>query len=123
MPTEAEHYLRLLRHVGELAAQITSALRALPSAPATPEPPHSPTADLLEFAWGIIANAGGGNWDRETDEWRESAVRFRERWFVLIGTARMDPAPEAHICNKCKKPYVPGTLCFPVPDATPETKE
>ena len=37
--------------------------------------------DLLATAWAIIANAGGGNWDRETREWREVAVRWRDRYF------------------------------------------
>lgn len=45
--------------------------------------------ELLEFAWVVIANAGGGDWDRASDEWREAAVRFRERWHVLIGVAPM----------------------------------
>lgn len=32
----------------------------------------------IETAWGIIANAGGGNWDKETPEWNEAAMRWRE---------------------------------------------
>ena len=34
----------------------------------------------LEQAWVVIANAGGGNWDKETKEWREAAIRFREAY-------------------------------------------
>jgi hypothetical protein len=36
--------------------------------------------DLLEAAWGIIANAG---WDgsAKTPGWQEAAIRWRERYF------------------------------------------
>lgn len=40
--------------------------------------------DLLEEAWGIIANVGGGNWDKETPEWQEATKRFRERYFKTL---------------------------------------
>lgn len=40
--------------------------------------------DLLEEAWGIIANAGGGNWDKETSEWQEASKRFREKYFKVL---------------------------------------
>ena len=31
-------------------------------------------------AWGIIANAFGGNWNLASPEWREAAERWRDRW-------------------------------------------
>jgi hypothetical protein len=34
--------------------------------------------DAVETAMGIIANAGGGHWERETAEWREAAERWRD---------------------------------------------
>lgn len=34
--------------------------------------------DLLETAWGVIANAGGGNWTLETAEWQQAAKRWRD---------------------------------------------
>ena len=40
--------------------------------------------ELLQLAWGIIANAGGGDWTRETPEWREAAVRWREGYHAMI---------------------------------------
>ncbi len=36
--------------------------------------------ELAELAWGVIANASGGNWDRQSQEWQEAAIRWRERW-------------------------------------------
>jgi hypothetical protein len=36
--------------------------------------------DLLEAAWGIIANASQGAWIRETEEWRQAAIRWRDTY-------------------------------------------
>lgn len=37
-------------------------------------------AELLEQAWGVIANAGGGDWQKETAPWRVAATRWRDRY-------------------------------------------
>ena len=34
-------------------------------------------ADLLEAAWGVIANAGGGDWKTQTPAWQEAAKDWR----------------------------------------------
>lgn len=39
-----------------------------------------PDNNMLEAAWGIIANAGGGNWNRETPEWRVAASNWRDAY-------------------------------------------
>jgi hypothetical protein len=53
-----------------------------------PEPPAQTPApvslDDLETAWGIIANAYGGDWDSAPEEWRAAAMRFRARWHELL---------------------------------------
>ena len=36
--------------------------------------------DLLELAWGLIANANGGDWDRATPTWHSAAIRWRDRY-------------------------------------------
>ena len=42
--------------------------------------------EALELAWGLIANAGGGDWSNETPEWQEAAERWRdEYWHPLLG--------------------------------------
>jgi len=33
---------------------------------------------LLEMAWVIIANAGGGNWKKESKDWQEAAAKWRD---------------------------------------------
>ena len=39
--------------------------------------------ELLELAWGLIANAGGGDWDTQSEEWRGAAARWRDEWSAL----------------------------------------
>jgi hypothetical protein len=54
--------------------------------------------DMLEAAWGIIANAGGGNWDLETPEWREAAVKWREQYHAaLSGVPAVGESPLANL--------------------------
>jgi hypothetical protein len=38
-------------------------------------------SNVIETAWALIANAGGGNWDLEADDWREAAGYWRDRLF------------------------------------------
>lgn len=38
----------------------------------------------LDLAWGLVANAGGGNWDRESLEWKEAAERWRDEFWGEI---------------------------------------
>lgn len=41
----------------------------------------------MELAWGIIANAYGGDWENATPEWKEAAERWRdEHWHPFIAT-------------------------------------
>ena len=43
-----------------------------------------PLIEMIEAAWGVIANAGGGDWTKETPEWQEAAADFRERYHNLL---------------------------------------
>lgn len=45
--------------------------------------------EMLDLAWGIIANASGGDWDLQSPEWREAAERWRDRYH----TPTMHDAP------------------------------
>ena len=51
--------------------------------------------NLIEAAWGIIANAGGGNWHLETDAWQRAARGWRERYHAMLGNNCEVPTPEA----------------------------
>jgi hypothetical protein len=51
--------------------------------------------DALEAAWGIIANAGGGDWTKEAPEWQEAAARWRDTVMpALAARLRADTATE-----------------------------
>lgn len=42
-------------------------------------------SNAVEEAWGIIANAGGGNWETQTDEWVGAAEKWRDSY---VGTGK-----------------------------------
>jgi hypothetical protein len=54
-----------------------------------------PEASMLEAAWGIIANAGGGNWDTQTPEWQEAAKKWREAYHRTTGVGATDNPEES----------------------------
>lgn len=42
--------------------------------------------DLAEAAWGLVANAWGGDWDLASEKsgWKAAAERWRERYHTLV---------------------------------------
>ena len=40
--------------------------------------------DMLESAWGIIANAGNGNWEIESKTWQEAAEKWRDNYHSIL---------------------------------------
>jgi len=44
----------------------------------------TPLEDQLEMAWGIISNAGGGDWTKESKEWQDAAARWRDTYHQLL---------------------------------------
>lgn len=54
--------------------------------------PPTDTALGMELAWGLIANAYGGNWASATDEWRQAAERWRdEHWHPSLRSESSEP--------------------------------
>ena len=39
--------------------------------------------DAAEMLWICLANASGGNWSKQTDEWQDAAERWRDNYFVV----------------------------------------
>lgn len=73
------------------------ALRAAHAALSPPELTSTwPLSNMLESAWGIIANAGHGNWETQSPEWQLAAVRWRESYHQLVtsGAVGDDPVLE-----------------------------
>lgn len=56
------------------------------------QPPFTPKGkldqvkalELLEAAWGVIANVGGGNWLGQSEEWQNAAGRWRYSYHGVI---------------------------------------
>lgn len=65
-----------------------ASLPAAARAAATPDPPTSD--EFTEAAWGLIANAYGGNWSEAPDEWHGAAARWRDEY--VAGAVAAPPA-------------------------------
>ena len=65
--TEKQQVQMLLAHGQRLEAQVAALMTG------------------MEIAWGVIANAEGGNWKRGSQEWRGAAERWRdEHWHPAV---------------------------------------
>lgn len=49
---------------------------------------EDPVLDLLDYAWTILANAGGGDWNKETPEWQIAIKQWRSRYFAFLTEMR-----------------------------------
>jgi len=45
--------------------------------------------ELIEMAWGIIANAHQGMWENANDEWQEAARGWRDRYHAQLAIGRI----------------------------------
>lgn len=47
--------------------------------------------EAIELAWGVIANAHGGDWDKASPEWKEAAENWRDKYVAdIIGEKEND---------------------------------
>jgi hypothetical protein len=87
----------------KLVAEV-AALRA-----AGDPPPHAETgkpqtmADAAEMLWVVLANVSGGDWTKQSEEWREAAARWRDNYFAVVkaGRAAGDAGGWQH-CRSCR---------------------
>lgn len=54
---------------------------------------YTAAVDAIETAWGIIANAFGGNWDLASPEWRQAAERWRDLYITRRSAASAEAPP------------------------------
>lgn len=64
----------------------------------------------LEIAWGIIANAGGGDWTKETPKWQEAAAKWRDEQLPLMYAPERASDPTLLNAAKAALPLV-GHIC------------
>lgn len=47
--------------------------------------------DLLEEAWGLIANSYDGDWPTAPRDWHAAAVRWRDKYHKTLTTVTLPP--------------------------------
>jgi len=47
-------------------------------------PNNSDLADAAEMLWVCLANVSGGDWEKQTPEWREAAEKWRDNYYRAI---------------------------------------
>jgi hypothetical protein len=48
--------------------------------------------DAAEMLWTVVANAGGGDWDKESKDWQEAAARWRDNYFAVLERIKSAPS-------------------------------
>ena len=59
------------------------------------DPAEDEKDHLLYWAWTIIANAGEGDWTKESTGWQKAARDWRDRWHRVLDARRVPDAPPA----------------------------
>lgn len=79
------------------------------SSPATPqlkgpgvpyESPNQKMSDAAEMLWVMLANVSGGDWTKQTPEWRDAAARWRDNYFAALKGAASPATPGLELVNK-----------------------
>ena len=51
--------------------------------------------EFAEWGWTVIANAGGGDWSKETAGWQEAAAKYRDDFHEVIRNLLPHQSPAA----------------------------
>ena len=66
--------------IGELSGSVVTTIGHAEQVREAYDSHVKPELEGIMDAWGIIANAYGGNWDEASDEWRGAAERWRDTY-------------------------------------------
>jgi 6,7-dimethyl-8-ribityllumazine synthase len=72
----------------------------------------------MELAWGVIASAAGGAWDREGPQWADAAARWRDEHWHKALDRNLVPADDAR--DRAEQRFAAST---PPPEGTRPTTE
>lgn len=50
----------------------------------------NPLGDAVKAAWGLIANASGGDWSKQSPEWVQAAERWRDKYLPAMSRAHVE---------------------------------
>ena len=70
--------------------------------------------ELLESAWGIIANVSGGEWSKQTLPWVNATVRWRDKYHGYLDLTKITLPGEEEI----DEPQVEDVLAGLIEDIT-----
>jgi hypothetical protein len=54
--------------------------------------------DVIDAAWGIIANASGGDWSKQREDWVQAAARWRDSIMPEVSAQQAAIASRAQEC-------------------------
>ena len=105
---------------------IAAEVAALESRLASAERERDAALNQLEWAWTIIANANGGDWDKAHPDWKKAAEKWRDE--VMPGLSKYRAAPASSEVRAPAFPpaapegklYAAVTLPIEAPPAAPE---
>lgn len=108
---EVEGYLAASQHgdMGHMAVQriALKKVRALLEAEEESGAKTWPTPEMLEAAWGIIANAYGGSWEHAPDDWRKAAEEWRDAYTASAPEPEPEEGERCEICEVEGRQYCP----------------
>lgn len=47
-------------------------------------------ADILDDMWCLICNVSEGNWNKQSGEWQNAALRIREKYFAQLNEKKVE---------------------------------
>lgn len=96
---EGEGALGVLTMKGDVSPEKLAALR---NSMATAQqiarvPLIDASSPMLDAAWGIIANAGNGDWTTQTQEWQDAAAKWRDEYLAASSVNRVHAQEKAAV--------------------------
>lgn len=72
--------------------------------------------DFAEWGWSIIANAGGGDWNKESPDWQKAAAQYRDDFHNTIRHLPESEESFHQIMRLLKDAKLPHGRCQPRSD-------
>lgn len=86
----------------EIARGLLDRASSLAAEKAEEPAPTASACPSCDDAWGLIANAHGGDWSKASEKWRAAATRWRDAWMSSRPTASAQggPTPTLEECQR-----------------------
>ena len=93
MPSERNKKKAVHLLIGKYQPQVINIAQALDDAE---REAVKPLMEELELAWGLLANAYGGDWNMasKASGWKDAAERWRDRYHAILDERRVGEIPD-----------------------------